>query len=143
MSAPVVAQGTQLQRGNGDGPPETFTTVGHVMGDLSFPQIMRDVKESTDHDSQNKTKEFYAGLSDPGQVKFTIGYRPSNATHIQLIADAQAGDSHNWQMVMTDGSSSTWSFAGFVVGFLPKGPSDGTQYTADVTIQVTGTVTAP
>jgi hypothetical protein len=143
MPSPAIfAQGTHLQRGNGDGPPETFTTVAKVYGDLPFPQLMSGVKETTDHDSPDSTMEFVATLIDPGQLKFSVYYRPQDSTHKQLIADAQARDSHNWQIVMVDAGASVWAFAGIVIGFQPKGPSND-MYTADVTIQVTGSVTPP
>lgn len=140
---PILGQGTHLQRGDGATPTETFTTVANIISEIPFPQLMYDVKEGTSHDSADATKEYYPGLNDPGQLKFTIGYDPSEATHTQLITDATNRDKHNFKIVMTDSSSSVWAFSAYVIGFQPKGPVDGSQYSADVTLQVTGSVTPP
>lgn len=141
MTLALFAQGTELRRGDGAS-PEVFTTIAHVTEEIPFPQLLSDSKEVTDHDSPDHTKQYIATLIDPGQLKVTINYLPQEATHKTLIADAQSRTIGNWQMKMVDVANSVWSFTAFVMGFQPKGPLDNV-YIADITFQVTGTVTPP
>jgi predicted secreted protein len=141
MTLAEFAQGTQLQRGD-CADPEAFTPVAHVKGEIPFPQINSESKDVTDHDSPDHTKEFIATLIDPGQLKVTLNYRATDATHKLLISDARSRTIRNWQIVMVDTGASTWGFTAFVMGFQAKGAVDNV-YEADVTFQVTGTVTPP
>ena len=141
MTLALFAQGTQLQRGDG-ATPEVFTSIAHIKGEIPFPEIKSNSKDVTDHDSPNHTMEFIATLIDPGQLKITLNYLAADTTHIQLIADAQSRDIIDWQVVMVDTDQSVWAFTAFVMGFQGKGAVDNV-YEADVTFQVTGTVTPP
>jgi hypothetical protein len=141
MSLAEFAQGTQLKYGDG-ADPEVFTVIAHVKGEIPFPQINSDSKEVTDHDSPDHTKEFIATLIDPGQLKVTLNYRATDATQKVLIGKAQSRAIGNWQIVMVDTGASVWAFTAFVMGFQAKGAVDNV-YEADVTFQVTGTVTPP
>lgn len=140
-SLALFAQGTQLAIGDG-ADPEVFTKIAHVKGDIPFPKLTSDVQEVTDHDSPDHTKEFIATLIDPGQLKITINWLASEATHQTLITKAQSREMTNWQITMVDTPASKWTFSGFITGFEAKAP-DNNVYEADVTIQVSGNSTPP
>ncbi len=137
----VSSYGTLLKIGDGGG-PETFTTIAEVK-DISGPSFERATIDATTHSSTGAWKEVVPGLLEPGEVSFEIGFLPTNATHSQtsgLVRDLKNRTKRNFQLVFTDGGSTTWQFAAYVTGFTPKAPVDGL-LGADVTLKLTGAPT--
>jgi predicted secreted protein len=137
----IFALGTLLKIGDGGG-PETFTTIAEVMS-ISGPGLTSDTIDVTSHSSTGGFREFIMGLSDGGEVTFTINYNPTQATHnatTGLLRDYINRTRRNFKIVFPDGSSTTWSFTGVVTGFSMSAPTDA-QLSADVTIKVSGAPT--
>lgn len=143
MSANTTpALGTLLKRGNGDGPPETFTTISDRV-EITGPSMEMGERETTDLDST--VKEFRPSILDPGELDLTINFQTNNTGHQQLLTDLAAKTISNWRMIfpLEDGSTTDdmASFSAWVKKFEPKtGTAEDTQ-TADVTLRLTSVVT--
>lgn len=137
-SGAKIGLGTLLKRGNGDGPPETFTTIAEV-NNISGPSGSRDTVDVTHMESPNGFREFIAGLADPGEISFTVNLIPSNTTHQNLLTDFNLGTVRNWQMVLPFAGNPTLAFEGIVTGYPWNVPLDD-KVSADITIKVTGQV---
>lgn len=132
-----IAHSTQVLRGNGDGPPETFSQI-HEVTTAEPPDEQAEDVEVTHLESPNRTKEYIAGMIEAGEVTFTCNWNPDEyADHAQLRADKVAGDNHNWRIVLP-GAMETIQFPGYVKGLKVNvsGPND--PITADVTIKLAG-----
>ena len=134
----VLGKGTLFERGNADGPPETFTTLHEVIA-FTPPDEQADDVEVTHFESPSSTKEYIRGLIEGGTANFTVNYNPSAyATHNQIITDKAAGDSHTYRFVLPD-SGETWTFTGYVKGVsVNTGPN--VPQTLEVTLKVAGAV---
>lgn len=134
----VIGWGSYLARGNGDGPPETFTNITELTG-FEPPDEQGDDIEVTHFESPDRTKEYIRGMIDAGEATFTVNYNPAvYPSHQQIVADKQSGAVSNWKFVFPD-SMETDTFPAYVKGFKPKlGPNDA--LTADVTLKVAGAV---
>ena len=138
-SQAIIGWGSILQRGNADGPPETFTDVSEVTSFVP-PQEAADEIEVTHFESPNRRKEFIQGLIDAGEATCTINYGPGvYAIHDQLVKDFEAGTVLNWRFLLP-GTVEVIEFTAFIRNFARNlGPSD--VLTADVTFRVS-TVTS-
>jgi predicted secreted protein len=139
--AALSAFGTFLKIGNGGG-PETFTTISYVR-DISGPSLEMEALETTNHSSTSGWRTFIGGLLTGGEVTLEILYDPDDATHnatAGLINDMENRTVRNFQLVFTDPTPTTWSFAALVTGFEPSAPYDDL-LTASVTLTVSGVPT--
>lgn len=133
-----AAYGSLLKIGDGAG-SETFTTIGELRN-ISGPSLSADVVDVSTHASPGAYREKIATLLDAGEITFTVNYIPTTATHnatTGILATYKNRTLRNWQLVFPDGSSTTWSFSGFVTGFQPSEPVDG-ELSADITITLSG-----
>lgn len=131
---------TLLKIGQGDGPPETFTTVLDVI-DFSAPGITLDTEELTNHSQANFYRKFGGTLLDGGEVSATVLYDPSNATHDQLKTDLVARTQRNFRMEFPGATTNArWSFTGYLTGLQVEAPIDE-HLKAEITIKVTGSHT--
>jgi hypothetical protein len=135
----VLGHGTKFERGNGDGPPETFTTLHEVIA-FDAPDEVADDIEVTHFESPNKTKEYIRGLIEAGEMSFTVNYNPAQyTTHTQIITDKGTGTAHNYRFVLPD-SLEKWTFSAYVKGTkLISDPNEAQQL--QVTLKVAGAVT--
>jgi hypothetical protein len=135
----IIGWGTQVQRGNGDGPPETFTNITEVTAGQP-PQDQADEHEVTHFESPNRRKEFIQGMIDSGEATATINYRPDvYDIHQSLVEDFEAGTIGTWRFVLPGGCE-TITFEGFIKGFGRNlGPND--PLTAEVTWRVNSVTT--
>lgn len=90
-------------------------------------------------------KTYIPSIPDPGEVSFTIFAVYGDAAFIALAALVAAPQVASWQLQANDGTSpttgSTATFRGFLTKFDEKDYKiDGTPV-ADITLQVSGTVT--
>lgn len=134
----VIGWGSKLERGNGDGPPETFTAITEVTG-FEPPDEKADTHDVSHFESPARTKEKIGGMIDAGECSFTINYNPAvYPSHQQIVEDKASGVVSNWKFSFPD-EMETDVFPAFVSGFKPKlGPND--PLTADVTLTVAGAV---
>lgn len=135
MSDALSAQGTLIARQPGG--IGAYTTIGELR-DITPPPLMRNAIETTSH---NETEEsFVVGIKRKGEMTFTIGLVPDNATHDQntgLIKSWVDGSKDGWRITFPDGS--TWTFKGYVTNIAPAAPVDD-GLTADVTIRPTESI---
>jgi predicted secreted protein len=130
---------SQFQRGNGDGPPETFTNISEVIS-IEPPDAQADDIEVTHFESPGGYKEYIRGMLDAGEVSFSVNWDPTNrATHAQIRTDKASGLVHNYRLVFP-GAIETITFPAYVKG-LKRNDEPGAAITADVTLKVTGAPT--
>ena len=133
----LEAQGMLIKIGNGAS-PEVFSTISEIKT-FSGPTGSAAVIDVTDLSSTAKEKRM--GLADEGQLSFTINYIPDNTQHTLLRTRRASREETNFKMVFTDDSpSTTWSFSAFVTGFAVSGAVDNV-VEANVTLEITGSIT--
>lgn len=131
-----IGHGTQFQRGNSDGPPETFTNV-HELIAFEPPDVQADDIEVSHLESPGGYKEYIRGMLDAGEVSFSINWDPTGrATHAQIRTDYAAGTSRNYRFVLP-GAIETVTFPGYVKG-LKRNVAPNGAITADITLKVSG-----
>jgi hypothetical protein len=95
-----------------------------LVRDMSLPQPTFDEVESTHQKSPGRTREFIAGLKDPGEASFENSWVPNSATD-QLLSDAfLVGEVTPWQFKfpINDTTLLVWSFFGWVKAYQPASP---------------------
>jgi hypothetical protein len=131
------ATGTQLQIGDG-ATTEVFTTIAEV-NDISGPSIETETIETTSHDNVDGYKTYIAGLSDGGEVTFSINYDLTLPTHGAVTGNitlaALNRTIRNFRIVLLEQGGQSWSFRGLVTNFETKYPA-GDKQTAEITIKV-------
>lgn len=133
----IEAQGTLLQIAPGNS-PDNYDTIAEIKT-FTGPGGSATVIDVTDLSSTSKEKRM--GLPDEGQLSFTINYIPNNVEHAQLRADRASRVLRNFRIQFNDGSpATTWSFSGYVMGFSVSGAVDAV-IEANVTIEITGSIT--
>ncbi len=116
------------------GDPGVFDEMGEVFG-LEPPDQQAGEFETTHFKSPNRTREFGAGLIDPGEATFDINWIPGDATDVKIQALKALGAIRSHKIVWPNGV--TWAFDGWIKGFKPTAPIDD-RMTGTVTVRVTG-----
>lgn len=139
MTAVEPAHGTLVKIGDG-GSPESFTTVAEVRT-ISGPTLEREQIDVTNMDSTDSWREFINGLKVGGEITLGLNYLPTNATHnasAGLLSKLDsATSSTNFQLVMSDSSTTTWTLPCNVSRFAPNF-DPAAQIDASVTLKVAG-----
>lgn len=137
MTQPLSSHGTLLKMGalGGGGP---YTSIAEVV-DISGPSFTQATHEAP---SQGTTwMKKVAGIVTAGQVSFGLNFIPKEYTHddatglLSLMGQQQVT---GWQLVYNDagaGTSSTWTFDAYMVGFEQDIPADGILMTT-VTLEI-------
>ena len=135
----MVGKGVILARGNGDGPPETFTTVAEVI-DFSGPDGQATVIDASHMQSTSRDK--LMGLPDEGQMTLTANLIPSNAAQFGLQQDraAQPPVLRNFEFTFTDSPASKIAFSAYVLQYAPAGTVDD-KVTVNIVLEISGPVT--
>lgn len=139
----LFAKGTGLYVGDGAS-PEMFTLVASVKG-ISGPDFKVKVIDDTTHDTAGNYMSKQAVLIDPGSVKFSINYNPSDPTHAPstgLFSYMDGLETRSWQIRFppSDILSTQMSFRGFVEQHPFKFPVADIME-ADISIGLRGGVT--
>lgn len=134
MSDAILTQGTKLQRGNGDGPPETFTDVAEV---LDFDGPGGESSEIEVTHLQSTAKEYKIGLKDPGDFTFNVNLIPDDASQLGLQSDHDTRVTRNFKLILSDGTVGT--FAALVRRFRRSGAKDDV-VKANITLRITGDI---
>ena len=113
---------------------ENFVSLIEVTG-IDLPESTTDEVEVTHMKSLNRTKEFIAGLIDPGECSVTINWIQGNATDVELNALKVSGEKRAMKITFEGGE--VWEFTGYVKGYKPDAPV-GDNMTAVASIRVTG-----
>jgi predicted secreted protein len=131
--AGLDAFGTQLQRGDGATPTETFSPIANVT-DITPPGIERETYDVTAHDSDDGWREFIGGLKDGGEVEIEINYDPRE--HDSLVSDFADAVPRNYKVVWPS-TLGSWAFKAILTNFEPEAPHDD-KLAASATFKVSG-----
>lgn len=112
----------------------TWLTLGEVF-DITPPSAAVDVIDATHMSSPNRTREFIAGLTDPGDASFSQNFVPGSAADVTIRAIRATGERVICRI--TYPNATVWKFDGFLTGYNPAVPTDD-KMTAEVTFKVTG-----
>jgi len=137
MPEAISAQGTLIARAPA-ATPTVFTTIAELRN-ITPPPLTRNPIETTSHNEVEES--FVVGIRRKGEMTFTIGFVPTNATHDQLTGLEKAwldGSRDIYRITYPDATQ--WLFSGFVTNIAPAAPVDD-GLTADITIRPTGTMT--
>lgn len=105
---------------------------------ITPPNFETDDVDVTHMQSPNRTREFVAGLVDPGEASFEMNWIPGSETDIILLDLKTAGTTVNWKMQWPNGTY--WEFSGYVKGYEPSAETED-KMAATCTIRVAGDVT--
>lgn len=119
-----------ISRDGGD----TWLSLGEVF-DITPPSAAVDVIDATHMGSPNRTREFIAGLTDPGDASFSQNFVPGSAADVTIREIRTSGERVICRI--TYPNASVWKFDGFLTGYVPAVPTDD-KMTAEVTFKVTG-----
>jgi hypothetical protein len=119
-----------ISRDDGD----TWLSLGEVF-DITPPSAAIDVIDATHMASPNRTREFIAGLTDPGDASFSQNFVPGSAADTTIREIRATGERVICRI--TYPNASVWKFDGFLTGYNPAVPADD-KMTAEVTFKVTG-----
>ncbi len=134
-TAATRGRGTKLQMQVGT----PYVTIAEVL-DISGPTLARSTIDVTNHDSAADYREFITGTLDGGEVTFDVNYLPADPDHdatTGLIAVFESGAITNFKLIFTDSGTTTWDFAGLVVGFEVSAAIED-QLKASCTIKLSG-----
>ncbi|MGC5034105.1 phage tail tube protein [Streptomyces sp. DT190] len=131
--AGLDAFGTQLQRGDGATPGETFTAIANVT-DITPPGLERETLDVTSHGSPDAWREFIGGLKDGGEVEIEINYDPRE--HDALVADFEDDEPRSYKVVWPK-NLGDWAFKAVLTNFEPEAPHDD-KLAASLTFKVSG-----
>ncbi|CDX26645.1 conserved hypothetical protein [Mesorhizobium plurifarium] len=136
-----VGLGTKFKVGDGES-PEAFTPVVNVTAINLSGRSVEEV-DFTHLASTGGFREFRPGFKDPGEIKITCHYNPSDATlngTTGLEAKLNSGATFNWQIDMS-GAGFNYMLYGF--GYVSGGDFTFTgedPINFEVTIRVSGQI---
>ncbi len=117
-----------------DASPVVYTAVAEVY-DITPPSDTMDVIDATHMTSPSFTREFIAGLIDPGEASFEMNFIPGVGGDLAIQALRGLREKKNLRIVFPN--TIRWSFAGYLIGYEPAVPDDD-KMTATVSFKVTG-----
>ena len=134
----ILAKGTSISVGDAAS-PEVFTPITGIT-EINVPNPEAAEIETTDHDTTNKSREYIAGLNEPGSISFVYRVDESDALQAALKTDLIAGTIQNYQTSIPTSPAETDTFAAFVTSDEPATPVDNL-YTRRATLKLTGAIT--
>lgn len=135
MTTTIESQGVTLAISVGAS-PSSFSIIANVV-DFSGPGGQASVIDITNLASVAREKRM--GLPDEGQLTMNLLLDPDNATH-QALRDARKNRTPcEFRITLTDGTPTTLTFAGFVLGFVTNVAVDDVVKAA-ITIEINGPV---
>jgi hypothetical protein len=133
MSDAILGYGIVYEIASADS-PGTWDELGEVT-DIELPSDETEEVDVTHYQSLDRTREFLAGLINPGEASFTINWIPGNATDLILRALRVSGDTRQHRITFSSGVSVT--FPAFIKGYAPSAPIDD-RLSAQFTIKKAG-----
>lgn len=140
MSEAMIGYGGKVFVESADSPndsPPSYNELAEVTN-ITPPNFETDDVDVTHMQSPNRTREFIAGLTDPGEASFEMNWVPGSASDIILINLKTAATVVNWKMQWPNGTY--WEFTGYVKGYETSAQTED-KMGATVTIKVAGAVT--
>ena len=115
----------------------TFTQLGEVT-DLELPSDETEEVDVTHYLSPDRTREFIAGLVNPGESSFTVNWIPGNATDLLLRDLRISGEVRTHRITFPN--DVTVEFPAFIRGYAPAAPIDD-RLSAQFTVKKAGAET--
>lgn len=135
----VSGLGTLLKRGNGDGPPETFTTIPKIT-DLKGPSLATTMLPTTALDTDGGYETFIPGLKSAGKITFTIDFMPDDTIHQKMLGDWVNKTLKNYELHWPDGVT-VWTFAAYTTKPTDPNASPNKVLDGTVELQISGAPT--
>lgn len=133
-----IGYGTQFQIQE-EGSPDNYTTLAEVTS-ITLPSAVVDQIDATHMQSPNRTREFIAGLIDPGECTFDMNFVPGSTADDrlhELLALPVTDNRRSCRVEFVNGV--TWTFDAVLTNYEPTAPVDD-KMTASVTFKVTGSL---
>ncbi len=131
-----IGYGASFHLSNGT----TLTEIAEVFS-VSPPNPQTDDVEATHYKSLNRTREYIAGLIDPGEITIEMNYIAGSASDLLLRAAQAAGAVREAKISLpTDDGTWDFEFPAIVKGYEVTAPVDD-RMTATITLRVAGAVT--
>ncbi|MGL5934597.1 MAG: phage tail tube protein [Cetobacterium sp.] len=115
-----------------------FTEIAEV-NNITPPSNELDLIDATHMQSPNRTREFIAGLNDPGECEFEMNFVPGSGSDVKIQEIVNSGVAVRCKIVFPNTVS--WAFDGVCIGYTPEIPTDD-KMMATVTFKVTGSTVA-
>lgn len=136
-------RGVQLQRGQGDGPPETFTLIAEIQS-FKGPSEKAPQLDATSFDSS--AMEFIAGLPDNGELTAECQFIGTDAQQQALRTDLRNGTKRNFKLLLNDkatggGTPTTITFAAIVTQAPEIGGGVNQVVKGSISLRISGTAT--
>ncbi len=132
----IKTQGSTIGIGQGDGPPETFQTVGEVK-DINWQDVGGTEIDVTNLSST--AKEFIMGLPDNGSVVLLCNYDPGDAQQTALKAKKEDQSINNYQITLSN-NTTKFDFAAYCQNWAVTLTEDD-RAVLNVTLKISGAVT--
>jgi len=128
----VAGVGTIFQRWTGS----AWAAIAEI-NSITGPGMSRDTIDVTSLDSTGGYREFKGGFRNPGTVQLSMNF--TRQTYDLFKTDFESNALGNYRIVLPDAETTTVEFEGLVTELPLNIPTDD-KITADVTIQVSGSV---
>lgn len=121
--------------------PGVYTQLQEVI-EVTPPNAQTDDVEATHFTSDNRTREYIAGLIEGGEAAVGMNRIPGSATEILLMGLQTSAERRSIRIVWPN--NTIWEFVGHVKGYETSSPIDD-RMTATCTFKVDGaqTITIP
>jgi predicted secreted protein len=136
MSDAIAGVGIELRRYNPD--TSEWERLAEILS-YDGPNKKRDTIEVTNMDSAGGYKEFIGGFRDSGELKCPMNF--TRATYDLMNDDFESNTKQTYELAIPDDDNTSLSFLGLVTELGFKADTSK-QITADVTIKVSGQITA-
>jgi hypothetical protein len=120
----------------GNSPP-TYIEMDEILN-VTPPNLQVDEVEVTHNTSPLRTKEFIAGMIDPGNAGWEMNFIPGSVSDITLRTLQRNGTRVSTKFVFPNGIF--WTFLSIVKGYEPTSSTED-KMTATVTLKTSGSVT--
>jgi hypothetical protein len=136
----IIGYGTTVFIGDSSS-PGVYTQIQEVI-EVTPPNLQVDDVEATHFTSDNRTREYIAGLIEGGEASVNMNRIPGSATEILLMGLQTAGTKVSVRIVWPN--NTIWEFLGHVKGYEVASPIDD-RMTATATFKVdsSNTITIP
>lgn len=128
--------GATLELGDGAS-SESFTAIAEV-NSIDGPNISVDTIDVTSLDSTGGYREFIASFIDGGEVTAEFNFTLDGYDDLKVVLEARAR--RNFQIVLPDTGSTTFSFSALVTALGVSVPKDD-KVTASMSLKISGQVT--
>lgn len=136
----IIGYGTTVFLGDSSS-PGVYTQLQEVI-EVTPPNAQVDDVEATHFTSDNRTREYIAGLIEGGEASVAMNRIPGSATEILIMGLQTSGTRIAVRIIWPNGT--IWEFVGHVKGYETASPIDD-RMTATATLKVDGsqTITIP